>query len=275
MSTTRNKLRVWLFVEGAAPSPNSKFKPLEEIWNSHFPSFLKFDKFERIVPISKKHIVALDPNKPKMSGAGESLVQLMKRLNMTSQCDAAVVAWDLSPPWNPEGAFCRREEVLQFYELLSQSADLPQLWRDRAAARHQEVQKKAAASQARRPIRLRAGEVLALCMEPMFEDLLVRDEAALKDAMTIKGLTIKNWPTFSKLSRNPDRELLSPAIEALRGHRPQLPLTSKMIRGGLRTHKNEWGEYLLRELIRINPALIQSHEIAARLIKWLSLGGKK
>jgi hypothetical protein len=54
-----------------------------------------------IVPINKKHLVAMDPRKPRMSGGGEALDQLIMRMMQRTPFDAAVVGLGSGPCVEP------------------------------------------------------------------------------------------------------------------------------------------------------------------------------
>src|SRR5437588_10932540 len=105
-------LRVALFVEGSVVRPARGSAPLEAIWRDCLGRALSLRRLDPVVAINKKHLVAMDPGKPRMSGGGEALDQLMVRMMNREPFDAAVVAWDLVPAWNPEGAFCRWDETV-------------------------------------------------------------------------------------------------------------------------------------------------------------------
>jgi hypothetical protein len=221
-----------------------------------------------IVPINKKHLVAMDPRKPRMSGGGEALDQLIMRMMQRTPFDAAVVAWDLVPAWNPEGAFCRWEETLDLYRFLAASKALPQPWKDQAAVRYADLSSRPAPGVRESPPRLEHGMVLPICMEPMFEVLLTQDEAAVRRAL---GLTRapKGWPSrgwADPQMQRPDSGVLGPAIQALFRMRPK-PAVLRKIHGDMITHKNEWGELLLRQMLADDRArvTILAHPIALRL----------
>jgi hypothetical protein len=229
---------------------------------------LSLRRFEPIVPINKKHLVAMDPRKPRMSGGGEALDQLMVRRMKREPFDAAVVAWDLVPAWNPEGAYCRWDETVDFYRFLADSGSLPQLWKKQAASRYADLQSRPKPAERSGPPKLEHGMTLAVCMEPMFEGLLVQNEAAVRRVLKLKEVP-EGWPGrgWGEPSvRKPDREVLAPAIQSLFRLRPK-PAVLRKIHGAMITHKHEWGEFLLRELLA-DPraqALILAHPIAARL----------
>ena len=167
-----NAIRIALFVEGSAtPPPVRGSSPLTQIWNEHLCGALGIRAFDEIVPISKKHLVAMDPNQPKMSGASEPLDELIARKLKTIQFDAVVVAWDLVPAWNPDDEFCRWQETLDLYRFLAESPsiDLPIIWKQRAAERFDELRSRSAPGNRHRRLPLKPGAILAHCMEPMFE----------------------------------------------------------------------------------------------------------
>ena len=91
-------MRWALFVEGSEPSA----KPtLAEVWDDICKQ-LSLQPPCAVFPISKKHLLAMDPMNPKMSGAAEGLDALLTR-KWQSQSqqgqgvfDAAVILWDLS-----------------------------------------------------------------------------------------------------------------------------------------------------------------------------------
>jgi len=266
-------LRFALFVEGSVTQPSRGPSPLEAIWRDCLGEALALYRFNPIVPINKKHLVAMDPRKPRMSGGGEALDQLIVRMMKRTPFDAAVVAWDLVPAWNPEGAFCRWEETLDLYRFLAESESLPQQWKEQAAMRYSDLRRRPSPGTRKTPLRLEQGIVLPICMEPMFESLLTQDEAAVRRALGVKK-TPKGWPSrgwADPQTRRPDSEVLSPAIRSLFGIRPK-PGVLRKIHGDMITHKNEWGELLLREMLADEraQAAILGHPIAVRLKELLS-----
>lgn len=263
-------LKVALFVEGStAPLPKHRQQPLAGIWNGCFGETLGLQRFDPIVPISKTHLVAMDPDNPPMSGAGEALDILMARMLKLHAFDAAVVAWDLVPAWNPEGSFCRWVETLNLYRFLSGSRALPDVWREQASRRYEEMWRRRTPGERLRPPTPLPGMVLPVCMEPMFESLLVQDESAARRAFGIQGRNIPGWPRqgWGDLrERHPDNNVLAPAILAMTRVRPKLQ-ACRTVGGDLKTKKNEWGEYLLRRMLDDEQArpLILGHPLAKRL----------
>lgn len=266
-------LRVALFVEGSiAPPGRYKTDPLEEIWNDCLAEALGIQAFEPVVPISKKHIVAMDPRNPAMSGAGEALDQLVVRTLKRWDFDAAIVAWDLVPAWNPQDDFCRWQETVDFYRLLSASKVLPKAWREKAGTRHRALARQRNKGSRRARKKLSKHMLLALCMEPMFEGLLVQDEPAIRRAFGIKGRHVRRWPTDGwgdPRQRHPDRQILVPAVAALRRLKPPPPVVRR-VRGDMETNKIGWDLFLTRELLndpRVRKTLLE-HELCRRLRVW-------
>jgi len=267
-------MTVALFVEGSAAPPDARLAPPQHrLWNDLISTLLGVSRFDLIVPISKKHLLAMDPALPKMSGAAEALDQLIARTHRARPFDAAIVAWDLSPAWNSGGTFCRRHEVQRCYELLSQSANLPQPWRDAALAALDDVTNRARTAQRRPP--LARHQILAVCMEPMFESLLCQDEGSIRRALDLAGQPRPNgWPTNGwgdPTFLQPDTRLLGRAIAAYRStrHAPR-PVVLRQIRGDYRTAKDAWAAHLLARMLQ-DPAarpVIEAHPLIQRLREW-------
>jgi hypothetical protein len=236
---------------------------LDRIWNEHLGRMVGSEPFAPIVPISKKDLIAMDPRVPRAPGS-EPLDMKLVRAGAGSEFDAAIVAWDLQPQWNGMESFCRWNETLRFYELLGASRVLPDAWRRSAVARRDDYASRPHPGSRPRPPRLERGAVFPLCMDPEFESLLTADEAALKRALAVTD-RIHDWPTAwrDRGMRQPGDLLLGKAIEAL----PRQNAARRVVRGGWRQRKNEWGEYVLRRLIA-SPGgrdRIAAHPIVARL----------
>jgi hypothetical protein len=266
-------LRVALFVEGSSTRPARGSPSLEVIWRECLGKALSLLRFDPIVPINKKHLVAMDPRQPRMSGGGETLDQLMVRVMKREPFDAAVVAWDLVPAWNPRDIYCRWDETVNLYRFLADSGSLPKVWKAQAARRYAELRERSTPGDRSGPPPLEHGMVLPVCMEPMFEALLIQDESAVRRALGIKKIP-RGWPGrgwADPKERHPDTKILGPAIRSLFGIRPK-PAVLRRIHGDMITHKNEWGELLLREMLADDraQATILAHPIAVRLKELLS-----
>ena len=168
-------MRVALFVEGSSPPPEPRREPpLQTIWNEHLGKHLGLHELDPIIPISKTHLVALDPANPPSTRT--------------------------APP------------------------------------------------------RLEPGMILPLCMEPMFESILCVQETATLRALELSSRP-PNWPTRGwndRTEKHPDRRVLAPAIATAKSSRPK-PRVFRRIPGDLRTNKDGWGEYLLRQLLKDSP----------------------
>jgi hypothetical protein len=263
-------LRLALFAEGSQSPPTARGRQvLEVLWNDRLGHALGLRRFDLVIPISKTHLVAMDPANPPMSGAGERLDQLMARVLARDPFDVAVIAWDLVPAWNPQEEYCRWIETCDLYRFLGQSDSLPELWRDRARRRFQELSQRPVPSARQRLPPLERGMVLPVCMEPVFEGMLTQDEQAVRRALRIEGRNVRGWPRRGwgdPRERRPDLNVLAPAIQALRALQPRHPLF-RQVRGDMRTHKAEWGELLTRKLLEDGQArsLLLEHPIARRL----------
>lgn len=267
-------LRLALFAEGSESPPTARGRQiLDVLWNDDLGPALGLPRFDLVVPIAKTHLVAMDPGNPPMSGAGERLDQLMERTLRKRMFDVAVIAWDLVPSWNPGAELCRWIETVDLYRFLAESDCLPEIWRAGARRRLQDLSRRSAPGERRHLPALEPGMVLPVCMEPVFEGMLVQDEAAVKRALGLAGQTVRAWPQRGwgdSQQRRPDLFVLGPAIQALRNLRPKPPVL-RLVHGSLRTHKNEWCELLLRKLLadeRARP-LILGHPIARRLMELL------
>jgi len=132
--------RIALFVEGSEPPARKRERrSLEQIWNTVLPSALNLPAFHRIIPISKKTVISVSPGSLPMTGVLPLDHLLVKELT-GDPFDLAVVAWDLVPDWYSEGRFCRWEETLELYRGLARSEVLPELWRQQAERRSQELE---------------------------------------------------------------------------------------------------------------------------------------
>lgn len=271
------QIRIALFVEGSASPPTRDGRQsLEVLWNDRLCQDLGLRRFDLVVPIYKTHLVAMDPSNPPMSGAGERLDQLMVRVLERNPFDAAVVAWDLVPAWHPEEEYCRWLETLNLYRFLSLSDCLPQVWRDQARTRFEELSARPTPSSRSRPPRLQAGMILPICMEPVFESLLVQDEGGIKRALGITQEP-RGWPRQGwrdPRERRPDLNVLAPAIRSAMSIRPPLAVM-RAVRGDMRTQKTQWGELLLRNLLDDDRSRdrVLEHPILRRLSELLGSAG--
>lgn len=266
--------RIALFVEGSWGLPGRRGTALQQIWNDSLGAMLGIPRLEPIVPISKANLVSLDPAKPKSVGAGEALDQLIVRHLHRNEFDAAVVAWDLEPRWDTMAERCRWMETIELYRLLGQSDHLPDNWRDVARARYVELTGRASAPTRIAPLRPRPGMVLALCMEPMFESLLVRDEGALRRALGVAGVHLPNWPGHGwgdQTTRHPDTRLVIPAVQAAMASPRRRHPPLRHMSGTARTDKDSWNAFLLRRLLDDvgGRHLVLTHPIAVRLNEML------
>lgn len=261
------RFRVALFVEGSE-YPCARPRPLERLWNDTLASALEIPPFHQIHPISKKHLVSMNPGIPRPVGAGESFDQILVRKLNQNPFDAALVAWDLVPAWEPAGEYCRWNETIDLYRFLGRSEVLPESWRDKARRRFTELTSRNRPGVRSGPPMLEHGMILAICMEPMFESLLVQDERSVRRALEVKQ-TPPDWPSRGwgdPHERQPDQRVLAPAVLSIRRMRPA-PRYVSQVRGDMKTNKDGWDEYILRRLVQ-DPRgrqIILNHPLSLRL----------
>jgi hypothetical protein len=170
----------------------------------------------------------------------------LARLGAGISFDAAVVAWDLHPKWNVDGAFCRWDETVRLLDCLSKSTSLPDSWRSACAARHSAYIARPTPSDRASGPALSPGSVLPLCMDPEFEALLTVDERAVMKALGVAKRP-SGWPSGwgAGGARRPGDDVLRRAIDSL----PRESQVRRRVRGTWRQNKGAWGELLLREIV--------------------------
>jgi len=260
-------LRVAVFAEGSVAEKDLTRDPFTLLWTQVVRECLKLRAIDAVYPIDKRNLIAMSP---EVTIVGvEPLDELMERRLRTDPFDAAVVAWDLYPRWQGlTASACRWEETVEFYRLLGGSSHLPGPWTTAAALRHADLVKRPNHGTRAAPPQVSRFGILAVCMEPTFEGLLVADQAGVKRALGAEGEQLRNWPPSWNQPgiREPGRQLLQPAIKAARDHRPRL-VGYPPVRGDMITAKHEWGSTLLRALTtdaRAAPS-IAAHPLAVRL----------
>lgn len=259
-----SRLRLALFVEGGQdPVEKRRFPPLEEAWQQLLQASVGDTTvaWNLIVPISKKHLLAMDPTLPPMSGASEGLDALMARKLKVTSFDAAVVAWDLWPRWHKVDSACRRRETMDLYRLLAQSPHLDASWRAKAARRHHTLSQRSFSGA------IQQFDVIAICMEPMFEALLTGHEVHVRRALIGNHPRPSGWPARDwNTAPRPDADLLKPAIDSLGWIRPP-PAAMRGIGRRYEQTKNHWNAWILREMLADQEARISllQHRIPSRI----------
>lgn len=238
--------RIVLFAEGSLGQRTRHGDPFDRLWRELLVRELELLPIARVVPIDKRALVAMDPDSPPISGASVGLDELILREIEGDGIDVAVVAWDLLPPWDPAAKACRWNECLNLYQHLSRRDVLPADWRDNAASRYAELRARPSpGARVQAPV-ARANSVLTVCMEPMFEAVLMACEAGVRRALGVAGRGMRDWPSWSDRGEI-DQRVIQRALSAARAVRPTPPVF-RHIRGDFITAKHEWAEYLLREL---------------------------
>lgn len=263
---------VALFVEGSVP--HGPRDHCARLWNETLLPALGRAPVTCIVPIGKDAITRLRNLRASTSAPGldARIVDSITRHGLDPARDALVIAWDLEPVDRGQPR-CAWHEKLGVYRGLAGSS-LPGLqntpWARSAAARAEALDRcrgRPPTGQSRSVVG--PGTVLGVCMEPMFEGLLAHDGRAVRRAMGL-GNDPRNWPAdrrWSPEERDPSTMLLAAAVDAMREIRPKPPIR-KLIRAVYDEAKDEWCEYLLRQLLAdpAQAAAIRAHPIARRLL---------
>lgn len=239
-------LRVALCVEGSDDTGLRQHGSwLDLIWNEHLPDLVGGRRFERVIPISKKDIVAMALPAHRPTGT-EPLDMKLARLGAGTHFDAAIVAWDLHPKWNVDGPFCRWDETVKLLQCLSRSESLPDNWRSACAERHGAYAARRRPSDRPNAPALAPGSVLPLCMDPEFESVLTADERAVMRALGVATRPAR-WPSGwgAGGTRRPGDDVLRQAIDSL----PRQSEVRRKVRGSWRQNKGAWGELLLRNML--------------------------
>lgn len=261
--------KVVLFVEGQTASRPRRADPLNVIWQNHLVSALKLQKIDRVVPINKKNLLLMDPDLP-ISGVGNIALdkRIAKELEV-SPFDVALIAWDLHPAWSKDPDMCLRDEVLRLYRGIASSTALHDSWKRIASIRLEALLNRRVGHRLRKPV-LKNGTVLTLCMEPTFESLLMSSEQVMRDLFEVKDGGRIEWPTWSSFAGKPE-DLIQRCIKSAARIRPK-PTILKIIGGDMITAKNEWGEFLLRTILRDEAAslALKQNSISKQLMRVLS-----
>ena len=267
------QLRIAFFAEGSVWPAARHGDPFVRLWQKTIPALFGLMAPTRVVPISKKHLVAMDPELPPMSGAGEPLDALMARELGREEFDTAFVLWDLVPAWDEHTSACRWEDTLALYEGLAASQDLPSVWRRNAGARLRELRRRGEPALRTCVPAPAPATTLAVCMEPVFEGLLVQNEDPVRRALDVRGRQVPGWPSPWSTAgvTRPDLRLLQPAIKAARKLRP-VPRVLRQVWGDMRTAKHDWDARILKALMADARGrdLVLAHPLAKRLREMLA-----
>lgn len=241
-------LRIALFVEGTRESTDAS-DPLEALWTDDLTSTLGLGTLDRVVGISKHHLVAMDSANRSLrrqsSAISETLDGLMARELVRRPFEVAVVAWDLQPSWDRSAAMCQWKETINFYEGLAKSEQLPRPWVDSASGRLAELRARPSPSARLSPPKLTNHAILAVCMVPMFERMLA-NEVGIRTALGIRGERVPRWPrdwNVQGLTRYDD--LVGRAIEAARCLKPR-PTVFRRMRVPFEEAKHAWASFIIQ-----------------------------
>jgi hypothetical protein len=262
-------VKIALFVEGSrTPLPARMKDPLDRIWQEHLPDLLGHQSFAKVVGITKVNLVQLDPRRPKASGNGEALDELIERhLKLDPSIEAAVVAWDLEPPLI-EGDACRRRETVAVMRALGASRCLREPWRARAAAWAQRYAAGGPQGAPAATAPLTPCEIRPLCISPEFEALFL-DQRRMREALNVTRRQVRGWPKNGwdpGATRRP-KQTVSEAVESVRRLSPP-PDGLPPIRSPMVDSPNEWGEWLLRRMLQSpeGQAHVRADPMSRRLV---------
>jgi hypothetical protein len=224
----------------------------------------------KVFPFDKGHIVRLSPERipiratatklmrVKGPAPGEPLDVLLARQISGERLDRIVVAFDRFPSnqYLTDAERLRscpmRAEVAFVLERLSRSSQMPE--RFKVSARR--LLERYTSDDVLLP-RCRASEAIEVVfMDPMFEAILVSDEATIRNALGFKSRP-KDWPTFKTYERALDKRVLDPAVQCYFG-RP----------GAYIEKKAYWGHKFIAAAGQ--TAALWKHPIARRICRTLA-----
>ncbi|MBK7823675.1 hypothetical protein [Nannocystis sp.] len=262
-------MKIALFVEGSTPVGSKD--QCARLWNTLLPA-LGRTSVDVVVPIGKDAITNMLglPGSTSAPGLDARICDARRTHKLDPARDALIVAWDLEPPVDKDQRRCAWDEKIGVYQGIASSPLA--LLRDtawaacaaKAATQLENLRDVPPTGRSQRTVK--AGAVLAVCMEPMFEALFTHDGRAVRRALDLKD-DPPGWPTgWGPNERDPSRKLMGPAIAAIHRMRPAHPVR-KIIRETWRNAKDEWGEYILRKLLadETQRKLILEHAISRRL----------
>ena len=262
-------LRITAFVEGSMGERRRDGRSwLDVLWKDDLPRVLDLRPIDHVVAFHKGQLTAMYPGSTGLARRTTSvnlpLDELMRRQLAQRSFDAAIVAFDLLPPWVGTEGPCRREETLRFYTAFSQSTRLPGHFVQLADKRRAELSARPAPAARSALPRLGQGSILAVCMEPEFESLLAGEDAVRASLEIPSGKRLANWPRDWSGSSSRLKDVIGQATSAARALEP-LPRALRVTRGDIRTAPHEWGSALVRCDAPAMKRRLGSHTITRRL----------
>lgn len=262
-------MKIALFVEGSAPVGSKD--QCARLWNTTLLPALGRTPVDVVVPIGKDAITNMLglPGSSSAPGLDARICDARRTHNLDPDRDALIVAWDLEPV-DKDQRRCAWDEKISVYQGIANSP--LSLLRDtawaacaaKAATQLENLRDVPPTGRSQRTVK--AGAVLAVCMEPMFEALFTRDGRAVRRALDLKH-DPPGWPTgWGVEARDPSARLMEPAIAAIRRIRPAHQVR-RIIRDTWGNAKDEWSEYIIRKLLadEAQREAILEHAISRRL----------
>lgn len=241
-------MRYAIIVEGTQNvcHPRTKLDLFKDLWQVRIPCVFGLPEPAFVLGINKGSIAAMRLRESRLrrtTSIAEPLDVLVERCRQSNGIDSFLVLWDLLPPWDREAGICRWNETLAFYEGLSLSKVLPQLFRDAAKAKLIDLKKRSPAGR-HFPPRLCHGGILAICMDPIFESCLM-DEKSMRRCLGVDNRRTPHWPAdWNPKNRNAER-VISDAIDVARAVNPNAKVFRR-VRGRYEIQKTEWGLYFIQ-----------------------------
>lgn len=245
--------RFGLFVEGATPTNLVGTVALRQLWEE----LARLSNASGSVVVhgfDKSQIVSLKEDPRVRLVAPSPLDIFIDQRYRDTPFDVLVVAFDALPPNQLLNHSCMRSEVDFVLRRMVERKHLPRPFAPEAERllKHYDSRPQQPRGRGRPP----RGAFDVIYMEPVFESLLIADEAAVRRALG-HARTPKDWPTFSRRVKRPDRTVLPRAVSLA------APDARTRVGGTFDTNKHGWALAIVREAARGNR--FAAHPIARRL----------
>jgi len=257
---SRRKPNVGVFVEGSLRDRDRMTDSIATLWKA-LARRCQADVVLHVYGIDKSQIVALAPaSVPSAPGATkigtrrEPLDVAIDRAWHRDGLTHIIVAFDAWPP--NKVAKGRREEIGFLLDGIAASKVLSSEIKASVAGLASRYETKGCLS----PRDGSLGVLEVLYMEPMFEALLVSDEATVRNALGHSSVP-KDWPKFKRHTQQPDKHIIAPAVDV--AHKDVL----KKVSGRYLDRKTAWALWIIERAD--DNASMWKHEISQRLCRLL------